>query len=376
VSSSEIVNDYPSWSPRFWAGLNVADYFRLMRRNRFRIHPSRYGMTIMVGGCSVMSTGLSLIQNLVFGKRIRNTRLEPPVFVIGHWRSGTTLLHELLALDPQFSWPTTFQCFVPSHFLVSSPLLKPLVRVLMPKRRPMDSMPAGADLPQEDEFALAALGAPSPYLFLAFCQETPPHLDMLNLEGASDRDVEKLRNAMTRFYKALAYRNPGRLVLKSPTHTGRMAALARWFPDARFIHISRHPGKVVPSTVHLWRSLASVQGYQLPSREVPDFEPYVHRCQNLMYDGYFRDRELIPENQRLEMRFEDLIESPLENMERIYDEFGFEGFSKMIPRIRQFLESRQDHKSNRIELTESLRQGIDLHWARYMDAFGYQLQAV
>lgn len=93
-----------------------------------------------------------------------------------------------------------------------------------------------------------------------------------------------------------------------------------------------------------------------------------------MYDGYFRDRELVPEHQRLEMRFEDLIESPLENMERIYEAFGFEGFSKMIPRIRQFLASRQDHKSNRIELTESLRQGIDLHWARYMEAFGYQLQ--
>lgn len=331
-------------------------------------------MTIMVGGCTVSSTCLSLVQRLVYGKRVGNTRLEPPVFVIGHWRSGTTLLHELLALDPQFSWPTTFQCFVPSHFLVSSPFLRPLVRVLMPKRRPMDSMPAGVDLPQEDEFALAALGAPSPYLYLAFCHEAPPHLDMLNLDGASPQDVEKLHSAMTRFYQAVAFRNPGRLVLKSPTHTGRIAAISRWFPGARFIHISRHPERIVPSTVHLWRSLASVQGFQLPARQVPDFEPYVHQCQKLMYDGYFRDRDLIPENQRLEMRFEDLIESPLENMERIYEAFGFEGFDRAVPQIQRFLASRGNHKSNRIPLSQSQRQGIDLHWNRYMEAFGYQLQ--
>ena len=32
---------------------------------------------------------------------------QPPVFIIGHWRSGTTMLHELMIQDPA--------PFVPQH---------------------------------------------------------------------------------------------------------------------------------------------------------------------------------------------------------------------------------------------------------------------
>src|SRR4029079_7278292 len=95
----------------------------------------------------------SVFDRLVFGHRVRSNKLkETPLFVLGHWRSGTTLLHELLILDPRHTYPTTFECFAPNHFIWTEWFLAPLTRWLLPKKRPMDNMTAGWDLPQEDEF--------------------------------------------------------------------------------------------------------------------------------------------------------------------------------------------------------------------------------
>ncbi|EWM20489.1 hypothetical protein Naga_100382g4 [Nannochloropsis gaditana] len=43
--------------------------------------------------------------------------LHPPIFIIGHYRSGTSLLHELLNNDERLVAPTAFQCYVPRIFL-------------------------------------------------------------------------------------------------------------------------------------------------------------------------------------------------------------------------------------------------------------------
>ena len=88
--------------------------------------------------------------------------------MIGHWRSGTTLLHELLVRDPRHTYPDTYACFAPNHFLVSGWWMKPCLKVLLPSQRPIDNMPAGWDHPQEDEFALCNMGVPSPYLTIIF----------------------------------------------------------------------------------------------------------------------------------------------------------------------------------------------------------------
>ncbi len=370
------VKPYPFYSPRFWAGMYFSDYMRMLAAGKFRIHPLRYGMALMVGGCAGASSVLSVAQRALYNRRIDAVELPAPIFVVGHWRSGTTLLHELLSLDQQFSYPTTFQCFVPNHFLVSSFLLEPLVRLLMPATRPMDSMPAGARLPQEDEFALVGMGAPTPYKHLAFCNQPAPHMDMLDFEGATERDIEKVRRSLTSFYKSISLQTPGRLIVKSPTHTGRIAELARWFPGAKFIHIARHPHKIVPSTIHLWRSLATVQGYQFPEIDNEALEEFVHTCYDRMYNGYFRDRSSIPEGSLLEIQFEELVKDPIGNVRNIYQSFGIDEFDTVLPRLQKYWSSRQDHKANKSAINEKTRGSIDHRWSRYIDAFGYQLQTV
>ena len=126
-------------------------------------------MALILTFCSVMNSLLRAIQWLFLGRKIDQARIEhDPIFILGHWRSGTTLLHELLALDPRHTFPDTYAAYCPNHFLVSAWLFRPLLGFLLPARRPMDNMEAGWDRPQEDEFALCNMGVRSPYLTITF----------------------------------------------------------------------------------------------------------------------------------------------------------------------------------------------------------------
>ena len=100
----------------------------------------------------------AFIQALVVG-RARMMDVEA-VFVLGFWRSGTTLLHELMATDDRFSYPTSYACFHPHHFLFTEKIAT--ARDHAEIRRPQDQVKTGWRTPQEDEFALLCLGARSP----------------------------------------------------------------------------------------------------------------------------------------------------------------------------------------------------------------------
>ena len=87
---------YPRWAMRFWHGMDFGTWMTLLMRNRFRFAPIRTSMVTTVTIASLLNSFASVFESLLFGHAIRRTVLnEPPLFVLGHWRSGTTLLHEL-----------------------------------------------------------------------------------------------------------------------------------------------------------------------------------------------------------------------------------------------------------------------------------------
>jgi hypothetical protein len=153
------------WYPRFWDGMTVRAALKLLKSGNYRVSPICWGMVGIVLGLGLtVNSPSAFLQRFFYGKRIRETKLAGhPVFVIGHWRSGTTLLHEYLIKDERFGFADTYTCFAPEHFIFSRFFLRPFAAILMPKKRPMDNMAAGFDRPQEDEFALTAMGLPSPY---------------------------------------------------------------------------------------------------------------------------------------------------------------------------------------------------------------------
>jgi hypothetical protein len=373
INKPKDANWYPPWAPRFWHGMRIGDYFQLLKENRFRIHPARIPMATLITGCAAFNSSLAVLQKHFFDDRIKAARLKgPPVFIIGHWRSGTTLMHELISMDPRYAFPSNFDAFLPHHFLVSRSILYPLIKMLMPSKRPMDNMALNVSSPQEDDFALCAYGAPTPYRRIAFPNESNNDHLQLNFDSVDEETQAEVRQAMTRFLKTLTVRYGKPLVLKSPPHTGRLKQLAEWFPDAKFIHMSRDPDSLVLSTMRLWRLLDDVNGFQLPKYDDQQLKSYVFECKDQMYTSYFQNRDSLPSNRIAEVKFEDLVANPIATVGAVYDQLELHDFSDVRPKIESYFDQKRGHKKNKFSIDETLKQEIATRWGEYREAFGYE----
>lgn len=345
----------------------------LLWDNRFRIHPYRWVMVVLISLITPFNTVMSRVQRWRYGKRIDATPIAPPVFIVGHWRSGTTYLHELMVLDDQFAYPSTYQCFAPEHFLMTEWIIARWFGFLLPKQRPMDNVVAGWQRPQEDEFALLTMGVPTPYRRMAFPNQPAPDMNYLNMQGLSEAEVDKWTHAMKSFVRAISFRSPRRIVLKSPTHTGRIALLARMFPGAQFIHISRDPLSLFPSTCRLWKSLDSVQGCQVPHHR--DLKEYVYDCLLKMYDGWEQQRDALAPGQIVDVRYEDLVADPVGVLEMIYERLQLGDFQRVRDAVKQYVGEQRDFQTNRHDVPPEQQAEIRHRWHAYFERYGYSSDA-
>jgi hypothetical protein len=377
-------NRYPWWVCRIWNGMDVPTLFALLAKNRFAVSPSVGRIHIVVSAVlfSFMNSALNALQHLCYGRRIARVKLEPPIFIIGHWRSGTTFLHELLTRDPSLAAPSTYECFNPGHFHLSARIFTRF-DYLIPGTRPMDDMKMSWLNPQEDEFALLNMGVPSPYQELAFPNHRKRAAPFLSLDEFSPRQRTRWRTTFITFLKSVTLyrmkRNGGiapRLVLKSPPHTARLAALSEMFPEATFIHIVRNPAEVFPSSVRTWLSLFEVQGCQTPRAETlpngaPSIEDYVLSTFNELYRDFAQARAAIPSERFCELRYEDLIAEPLGQLERIYGHLQLGRFEDSRPHFAAHLSAVRNYRPSRQPVSPDLHTEMRRRWAPFFETYGY-----
>jgi omega-hydroxy-beta-dihydromenaquinone-9 sulfotransferase len=358
------------WSPRIWLGCDLFAWLRLLWLGRFRFGWQEFRLLPIGTMFAAGHTLLRYAQEQQFGDAIRATRLaEPPVFILGHWRSGTTLLHELLVQDPRHNFPNTYQCFDPCHFLLTEKLIRRYFTWILPETRAIDNMAVGWDRPQEDEFALALLGAPSPYNGIAFPNCGQLDADAFDLDNLPPRVRDHWKRTLLWFLKAIALRDPRRLILKSPPHTCRVPTLLEMFPDARFIHIVRDPFAVYSSTMNLWKTLFRTQGLHRPNpagNEEDVFEMFLHFHRRL--DS---TRQLIPDGRFHELKFEDLTRDPVGEIGRLYDRLDLGDFESVRPHVERYLTENARYERNKWELTPEKRAEIALRWASVIEKHGY-----
>jgi hypothetical protein len=290
--------------------------------------------------------------------------------VIGHWRTGTTLLHELMILDPRFTYPDTYACLEPNHTLLTEHFVKRWLSFLVPRRRPMDNMAVGFDRPQEDEFALCMMGEPTTYTDFAFPNR--PSLDpgSLDLRGLKPWQVLRWKRSFRRFLQMLTFRDPRQLVLKSPPHTARIPILLELFPGARFIHIVRDPVVVFTSTVNLWKSLSRKHGLQVPTDESAIREK-VFREFRVIYERLEEARPLIPAGRFCEVKYEMLVKDPVAEMQRVFSGVGLDGFDSCRPRLEEYFARTAGYETNKHEVSDADRNEILRRWGDVVERYGY-----
>jgi omega-hydroxy-beta-dihydromenaquinone-9 sulfotransferase len=363
--------------PSVLSGMATGEWLRVLRQNRFAIDRPFWFRAAVVTASAPYNSVAKAVEGLIYGRRVRRAEVREPVFVIGHWRTGTTHLHNLLSTDPRFAYPNYMDVFAPHSLFWPPVLAKWLLKLLLPKSRPMDNMKLDLNLPQEDEFGLAVLTGLSPYLALMFLRNHERYKPYLTFRDAPPGDADRWKAAVKRYYQALTVKYGGKtLLLKSPPHTARVGLLLDLFPDAKFVHIIREPYTVFASSKHLYLKLGKLLQFQ---REPADADQQVVRpiieAYKEMYDALFEDVKRVRPGHYHEVRFEELEKDPLGQMRQAYERLSLSDFSAAEGPMRQYVAGLGEYKKNAYKpLPEPLRQEVAEAWRPFFEAWNYPIE--
>ena len=321
----------------------------------------------------LISTPFQVYEYFYFRKKVRKYKIKKaPVFIIGHWRSGTTHLHNLLCKDPANGFTTTYQAVFPNN-LKSKWIFKTFMKLNMPEKRPADNVQLSTDFPQEEEYALSNMTHSSFYHFFYFPSINEELYEKyVRFNGISVIEKNKLKRKYHELLvKAALNTGKDQLIIKNPVNTGRIKLLLEMYPDAKFIHIYRDPIVTYLSAVKFFKSLlptTSLENYQ----DEFIIKTIIQNYKKLMHD-YFETKNLIPTGNLYEIKFEEFDEDNLLHLKEIYDKLELETWEEAEPHVKKYIQAQKHYRKNMYKIT---RVELDLlmnEWGFAMEKFNYRI---
>jgi omega-hydroxy-beta-dihydromenaquinone-9 sulfotransferase len=346
---------------RRYLNLTAGAWWQLRRNWRLPPSPMLLWQTMVPG--TLFST-LAAMQKMVTREQLAKANYRNAVVVLGYWRSGTTLLHELLCLDTRYTYPTTHACMNPHHFLFTE--VSALARGGASMQRPMDEMEVRSSSPQEDEFAFLSLGARSPYEALLMPAILPEALKLTNPKDLSTEEEARWREVFLSFLAGVSVRGNGRpMILKSPTHGFRVSTLRELLPDARYVLISRDPFTNFESVVRMWRKMFETYaiGPMIADDEIRD-AVLVDRPR--FEAKLAADVKGLPEDRFVAFSYESLVANPMEVLDRLYRQLELGDFSTMRELITAEMTRRSGYKAKSSLPSPAWQERIRNEWAGIM----------
>ncbi|MCB2209936.1 sulfotransferase [bacterium] len=297
------------------------------------------------------------LDNLFFPDH-RKQVIKQPIFIVGNFRSGTTLLHRMLAKDDRTTGMKSWEIYIaPSitqrkviHWimkvnrLIGHPIDKLLNAFDKALREYSYMHPTGLREIEEDGQVFLHLW--SSYNLYAFF----PFPELVHNYIYYDEEVPENQRRMELSYyqevlKRHVYVNGGkRYISKSPTFSAKVRSLHEQFPDAKFINLVRAPKNVIPSTISLytnhWRTYGDPEEeYPQPESEVLLEQArywYIHPHQYL---------KRLPEDQYIMVQYADLVADPEATIKQIYRQFGMEMTEDYAKIVHEESERAKQYKS-------------------------------
>jgi hypothetical protein len=267
--------------------------------------------------------------------------IERPIVIVGQPRTGTTILHDLLARDPQLraplSWEVDRPCPPPEPAsfdgdprIAEVQAMIDLAESMMPgftKFHPM-----GAQLAQE----CVRITAGDFRSMIFATQYRVPNYNRWLLEEA---DMAPGYRWHRRYLEHLQSRMPAqRWLLKSPAHMWHLAALVAEYPDVVLIQTHRDPLKVVASVSALVAHLRRMASAEVSIADAAaTFTDDIFSGLDRSIDD--RDRETIAAERVIDVQFTEFVADPLATVERIYDQLRMDLTANTRARMRAFLET-------------------------------------
>jgi len=323
----------------------------------------------------------SLIDRLQIQDTINNNPeilekpIKKPIMIQGEPRAGTTLLHRLLAKDPQFRIPLSWELIFPipppdpktyetdDRVKQTERLFKQILRLspTLAITHPMESK-----FPDECWYLLhRTFIRPLDCLFL----DIPKYQNWML--ARSDEDLvtdygyyrKQLQVLQWRFLKP-------RYVLKSPSHGFFLRSIVSVFPDIYFIHCHRDPKEILPSACSLAASREATYYNYI------DFGKLGKRVMNygkIRMNRVLDSREKIGSDRFFDLAFSQLVQEPIVTVKSLYKWLNLEFDQSVETRMKSFLESQRGGKHTRhrysLEQFSLKRAKVDQAYERYQDQF-------
>jgi len=353
-------------------GISTRNWVQLVGKNG-GVDRKYYGRAVFITLISLCAAPARILFKMKYGSKINKTNIRyPPVFIIGHWRSGTTYLHELLSQDPQFCYASLWNTLLPDSFLIFEQIKKFLSRFL-PSKRPMDEINVDMDGPYEDEAALAVL---FPWAFF-HCVHFPRNAEeqyqkSLHFSGLTSEEKNQWKKTYLTFIKTVTFANQGkRLLSKNPSNTARIPTLLELFPEALFIHMYRNPYTVYLSTKKMRHNVLNQLALQDTSED--EIEKQVINNYVGLMKSFFEQKENLTKDHLIEIRYEDLIADPIAQVKLIYSQLKLPGLENALPQMMKYLEKQSKYKTNVYAIDKKIVEYVDKNWKFTIDHWGYSL---
>jgi hypothetical protein len=356
------------------AGSTFINILRLLSQNKFKIDSIGYPRILYSIAMSLIMSPMRIYEYIKFNKIINETTIDKqPIFVLGHWRTGTTYLHNLISQDTQFGFPTTYQTVTPSLFLSFENFIKPIVISSLPEKRPQDDVDLGADLPNEEEYALGSISPYSFYNGWIFPKNMDFYSRYVDLNNLSKNIIDDFKKVYLKYIKKLTYYYNGKqIVLKNPSNTSRIKFLLDIFPEAKFISIIRNPYHVYLSMKRNIEKEMILYTIQNPP-EWNIFEKSMVNMYNRMFKKYFNDINFIKTENFIELKYEEFLLNPLFEMERIYNKLNLNGFDKNKEIFNKYIKSQTKIKTQKYKIDKKTKDKIYSFFKFTIDKWDYNI---
>jgi hypothetical protein len=319
---------------------------------------------------------LSKVEDLRFKEQLESMEINPtPLFILGHWRTGTTHMHNMLGRDPNHTFSTLYQVLFPDSFLTTGEIGPQLLKSAVPETRSYDNVAQNWFESAEDEIGLMKLtGGLSFYSAIMFPDRAAEYEKYIDFLDATPAERRRFKEALVLFIKKIMVATGGkRVVVKSCPHSARIRMILDVFPDAKFIHIHRHPARAFRSMVHMRAKVDWENFFHVPSGEFVD-QRWEHTATigGRLYTRLIEDRELIPEGNLVEIAYKDLIGNELPVLEDLYQRLEIPDWDQFKQVITPYLESISGYKVNQLKIEPELEQFVYDRWRNVYDTYGYQ----
>lgn len=330
--------------------------------------PSKLGAAAMIGLAVLARWPFSTVERIAMRSRLPDLDAMPaPIFILGHWRSGTTHLYNIMSKSGAFGFVPPVATGLPWDLFGIARVFAPLLERALPEHRFIDNIPVNPDSPQEDEIAMANMSDLSFYHGIYLPRAFSEFLRRgLFFDGCEEREIEGWRRRFTYFLRKLyLYQGERTLLIKNPVYTGRLAMLMDMFPDAKFVHIHRNPYEVFVSMRNFYKKLFaefSLQGYDHIDIDETILSVYLR-----MMTALERDCADLPRDRFIELRYAELDQNPLGAVEQVYSALNLPGFDAARPNFEAYLASVGGFEKNKFAYSSEAAAKVE-------DRLGYFLR--